>query len=256
MSKLDITAIILAAGQGTRLRPLTDHLPKCMVPVLGKPLLVRQLDTFEAAGIHKVIAVTGYYQESITDPRVTKVENPLFASTNMIESLLCAREYIKGDLIISYGDIVYKKEVLDAMLSASGDIIVATDQGWRAYWEERGEDPLADAESFVKGPNQTVRELGQKETDITRIEGQYIGLIRLTNDGCRMLLDAYDLCAASSDAETSAWGSPRPLAKAFMTDLMNHFAQRGQLHYAEINRGWFEVDNFTDLQVAERHIDF
>ena len=102
MSDTDVKAIILAAGQGTRLRPLTDDIPKCMVEVNGKPILNRQLDTLQSAGIENIIVVTGYEENKINDPRITKVFNEEYASTNMLYSLLCAEDYMEGNVIVTF----------------------------------------------------------------------------------------------------------------------------------------------------------
>jgi len=103
-------ALILAAGQGTRLRPLTDDKPKCLVPLMGKSLLQRQTETLKKAGIKTIHIATGYRAEQIERLGFTSSFNPRYDQTNMVESLFCAKEFIEqeGDLIIAYGDIVYK----------------------------------------------------------------------------------------------------------------------------------------------------
>ena len=246
------TAIILAAGQGTRLRPLTNEIPKCMVEVGNKPILNRQLDTLTAAGVEKIIVVTGYRQEKIDDPRITKVYNEEYASTNMIYSLFCAEEHLKGNILICYGDIIYSQKVLAKVLNTKHDITVASDEDWFAYWSERCDDPLDDAETFQKGEDGKVKSLGQKPESKDDVEGQFIGLIKLSPNGCEELHTVYHACKDDQECSENAWGSGRPLANAYMTDIMNYFASMGKLHYQPINRVWFEVDNRRDLAIAEK----
>jgi len=250
----EFKAIILAAGQGTRLRPYTDHVPKCMVEAAGRPLLLWHLDTIESCGINKIGLVAGYKQERITDPRVTKIVNDRYATTNMIESLFVAKSWLTGDVIIAYGDIVYSKEVLRAMMADERDIVIACDEEWESYWSQRFEDPLSDAETFVKGPNGTVLSLGKKTTDRSQVQGQYIGLIKLSSRGCERVKELYLAAKKDSEQQNNAWGSGRTLEMAYMTDLLNFLASKGELHYKSIYRGWVEVDDHTDLEIAKNQL--
>ncbi len=255
MSYTDITAIILAAGQGTRLRPLTDDIPKCMVEVNGKPMLNRQLDILQSIGIENIIVVTGYEENKINDPRITKVFNEEYASTNKLYSLLCAEDYLEGNIIVTYGDIIYSEEILKKLVEDERDIVIASDEEWQNYWELRFEDPLTDAESFKKGENGKVQSLGKKAKSIEEIEGQFIGMVKLSQKGVESIKNEYHNCKDNALCRNNAWGSGRVLRKAYMTDLMNHFAHIGELYFNPIERGWFEVDDPKDLEVAEQSMN-
>ena len=161
-------ALILAAGQGTRLRPLTNDKPKCMVPLFGKPLLQRQIDTLKSCGVHNIHVAAGYRADQIQACGIPTTINELFASTNMVETLFCALPFIEqgGDLIISYGDIVYQKSNLEALLSCEDEICLMIDSLWLQYWELRLEDPLEDAETLILDDNNYVKELGKKPKNI------------------------------------------------------------------------------------------
>jgi choline kinase len=245
----DYTAIILAAGKGTRLRPLTNDMPKCMVPIGGKSLLKRQLDLLTQVGIEKIIVVTGYLEEKISDPRITKVHNAEYDTTNMVYSLLCAEEYLEGDVIVAYGDIVYSEQALQKLLQSNKDMVIASDEKWLSYWQKRCEDPLSDAETFVKGPDNHVELLGQAPSSVDDIEGQFIGLMKFSEHGCRRLKEEYNTAKKSN-----AWESGRTLQNAYMTDILNYFAVNGELQYVSIQRGWFEVDTPSDLELASRKL--
>ena len=103
-------ALILAAGQGTRLRPLTDDKPKCLVPLVGQSLLGRQVDTLKQCGIDDIHIATGYRSDQLEALGFATTKNPRFDSTNMVETLFSALPFIRqtGDLVIAYGDIVYQ----------------------------------------------------------------------------------------------------------------------------------------------------
>lgn len=245
-------AIILAAGKGTRLLPLTKDCPKCLVKVKGKSILDRQLELFDYVGIKTKIVVSGYLNEKIDKENYINIVNKDYDISNMLHSLMLARKFLNGNVIISYGDILYKKKVLNSLLEDPRDIVIASDNKWKNYWNERFNNPLDDAESFVKGENQRVKSLGKTETNIKNIEGQFIGLIKLSARGCADIISVYDDCYKSNSCSLNAWGSQRKLKLAYMTDILNFIASDNKLYFREIERGWIEVDNLIDLEIANK----
>ena len=111
---------------------------------------------------------------------------------------------------------------------------------------------MDDAESFIKGENNFVSSLGQRETNMDNIEGQFIGLIKLSNKGCEDFISAYNKCANDSYCSDKSWGSNRKLKLAYMTDLLNFFAKKNMLNFIEIERGWIEIDDLNDLEIANK----
>ena len=99
-----MNAIILAAGEGTRLRPETNSIPKGMVKLFDKSLLEIQIDIFKKCGINDINIVTGYLAEQITFPSINYFKNKNYSSTAGIESLFCAKEKLQDSTIITYSD--------------------------------------------------------------------------------------------------------------------------------------------------------
>ena len=126
-------ALILAAGQGTRLKPLTNKKPKCLVKILGKSLLERQVKTLKDNRITKIHVATGFCSEQIKKLGFKTSFNSKFAETNMVETLFSAKEFIKeeGDLVISYGDIVYESKNLRALLTCNDEVALMIDAKWK-----------------------------------------------------------------------------------------------------------------------------
>ena len=100
-------------------------------------------------GISDIVIVTGYCRNKIQVPGVKYYENKFFASTNMVETFFCAEKEIEGEVIVSYGDIIYEKGVLNKLLSAKSDFSIVVDKNWKAYWESRFSNILDDAESLT-----------------------------------------------------------------------------------------------------------
>lgn len=237
--------IILGAGEGTRLRPHTLDRPKCMVEVDGRSLLDRQMDVLRAEGINSVVLVGGYRAEKLARQDVELRVNPRFADTNMLWSLFSAEEDLNGDIVIAYGDIVYSRRILRAVIDSAADISVAIDLDWEEYWGARNEDPLADAESLRLSPDGRILELGQKAHLLSEIEGQYMGLMKFSATGTDTLKRAFH--------EARRVGSLRgkPVEKSYMTEMLQSLIDDGhRLQSVPVRGGWVEVDTVADLMSA------
>jgi|SRR3989344_2990788 len=121
-----VTAVILAAGAGRRLRPLTDHLPKCLIPVAGYPILHHQLSALKAHHITKIRIVVGYNEQLVRSyvmkefPNldVQFTHNPYFGSSGTLYSLALAAADIKseGAILQINGDVLFDEGVIESLL--------------------------------------------------------------------------------------------------------------------------------------------
>lgn len=119
-------ALILNSGLGRRMGVLTSEHPKCMTEISARDtVLSRQLRLLAKAGITDVVMTTGYFDRILVDYcksldlplNFTFVDNPLYAETNYIYSIYCAREYLADDILLMHGDLVFEESVLDDMLA-------------------------------------------------------------------------------------------------------------------------------------------
>jgi len=244
--------IVLAAGLGSRLAPLTDDRPKCLVELGGRPLLRWTLSAAAACGIGEVVAVGGYRAQQLRDYDVTLVENPDYATTNMVHSLLAARDFFGDGFIMSYGDIAYAPGVLSRLLAAPPGVAVTVDRGWLDYWRRRFDDPLSDAETLRFAPGGGLAEIGAKPRSLAEIEAQYIGLVSFKGPGVAALLRALERAQADRAAGRNPFGGPRPYEKMYMTDLLQGMIGLGErLDPVVIDGQWVEIDSRRDLAVAE-----
>jgi len=142
---MDLTAVILAAGSGTRLRPLTLDTPKCLLDVGGQTILDRQLERIAAAGIGRAVVVTGYLAEQVeghlrsqpTPIPVTLAPNPDYATTGNCMSVLAAREMIpEGGIVLCDGDVVLTGDALERLARATAPCALLLDTSTRLAQEE------------------------------------------------------------------------------------------------------------------------
>jgi choline kinase len=240
-------AVVLAAGEGNRLRPLTADRPKCLVELAGRPLLAWQLDALARAGVEDITIVTGYRADAIT-LGTRRVHNPRYADTNMVASLMCARAAFDGadDVLIAYGDIVYEPRLVDALRSTRSDIGVVVDRQWRRLWELRMEDPLADAETLRIDADGYLVELGRKPERTEDIEAQYVGLVLVRAAHAVAWCDRYDALAPDGDYEG------RDRDHMFMTAYLQLVVDAGvRVDAVVVDGGWLEVDTLDDLRAYD-----
>lgn len=248
--------IILAAGEGKRLRPLTLEKPKCLVKLFGKSILEWQLKTLTECGIKNISIVRGYKKEKINFPKIKYFTNENYDSTNMVETLFCAEKEFDEPCIISYGDIIYQKNILKKLIEDPNDFSIIIDKEWERYWHIRFEDPLEDAESLKIDDEGYISEIGQKTTSIKDIQGQYIGLIKIQGKGLETIKSFY-----RKSKERASKTGKNPLneklsfEKSFLTDFLQGLIKEKQkLKPIYIKNGWLEIDSMKDYELYEKMV--
>jgi choline kinase len=237
-------AIILAAGQGARLRPLTDDRPKCMVEYQGKPLIEHVVHALRQSGVDDIIAIRGYKPEALRCAGVRFYDNPRYASTNMVSTLFCAEPELDDDTIISYSDIVYSPSVIRRLMSADAELAVVIDRDWRRLWQERMDDPLDDAETLRLDAQGHILELGKKARSYEDIEGQYIGLLKVAASAWPKLRAFYHRL----DRQLVYDG--KDFDNMYMTSFVQAVIDRLMPVLAvPIQGGWLEIDVPSDLSI-------
>ena len=241
--------IILGAGEGTRLRPLTNNCPKCMIKFIGKSLLEHQITTARNCGIDKIIVVKGFLGNTIQIPNIRYYENRNYNSTNMVETLFCAEKELNEPVIISYGDIIYEKNVLQKLIDSTYDFSVVIDKNWKEYWNIRFSDILDDVES-LRLNHGYITNIGQKVNSLTEIQGQYIGLMKFQNNALSVLKTFYHDSKKQSASGINPLNPKVPFVKSYMTDLLHGLINYSQkIKAIEVNGGWLEFDTLHDFEI-------
>ena len=126
-------AIIMAAGRGERMHPLTEKIPKPLIQVGGKRMIETVIEALHANGIYEIYVVVGYRKEQFEPlkeefPGVKLIENPYYDTCNNISSLYAAREHLKDCMILDGDQIIYDPKVLAPEFEKSGYNAVWTDE--------------------------------------------------------------------------------------------------------------------------------
>ncbi len=243
-------AVVIAASRGAKLGALTEDRPKCMIDVRGQPLLRRLVATLNDGGVRDVTVVRGYRKEAIDLPSVALVDNDAFETTGEAASLACASEHIRGDCLVSYGDILFRKLILDALLDEDGDIVLAADalaRGRDHAVAERAVDLVSCSRPFtgeyLDDEPVTLKRLGDKLPP-GEVDGEWVGLARLSPKGSELVR-----------AELEAMAADGSLAKATLLDLFTRLLDQGhEIRVAYVTGHWLDVDDAFDLAKARNFL--
>lgn len=239
---MNAVGIILAAGRGSRMLHLTEDRPKCLVELAGKSLLHWQLDALHQAGIKRILVVRGYAAERIQGNFET-IENPRWAETNMLYTLLCANAFAQNafasgisKLIVSYSDIVYHSNHIRDLWHCSEHIAITFDTQWESLWKLRCENVLLDAETFRQEKG-ILQEIGNKPKSLAEIHGQYMGLLSFDHEGWHILKNL---------------AHEQNLEKTDMTSFLRMLlAKKVAIGTVPVAGKWCETDNENDLHQYE-----
>ena len=233
-------AIILAAGRGSRMKHLTDEGPKCLVALRGKTLLDLQLQVLREAGINEIGIVTGYKSESLGGRGLKEFYNSRWAETNMVSSLACAESWLRAEpCIVSYSDIFYGPVVVQSLMNCTSALAVSYDPNWLELWNQRFVDPLLHAETFRLNASNILEEIGNRPRSVDEIDGQYMGLLRVTPEGWQ----------AIQRVRTNMRDVDRDQLQ--MTGVLQSIISQCCLPVLAIpnTEPWGEIDSETDLSV-------
>ncbi|MBT4804623.1 NTP transferase domain-containing protein [Candidatus Woesearchaeota archaeon] len=244
--------IILAAGRGSRLHKYTEILPKGLLPLAGKPLLQRQIETFQKAGLTDISIVRGFNAEKINFPGIKYYNNPDWENTNMVASLFCAEAEFDGssDILIAYADTIHEPKVIKQIMEENFSLSKAIDVDYKDYWTARNGDWKEDSESCTLNPDGSIIEIGEENViDEARLHGRDASLTFISKNFVPKVLEHWRKIKASH------WDTPlidgKPVRKINMTNLLQSWIDNGWTVMAnKIQRGWMEFDTNEDYENA------
>jgi L-glutamine-phosphate cytidylyltransferase len=259
-------AVVVAAGMGRRLQPYTDEMPKCLVPVRGRPMLARALDAFRAHGLDDFVVVRGYKAEVLERRRdelappgqLRFVENRAFATNNILQSLFCAADALDRPFLFTYADIVFARDVVTRLMQAEGDFCLVVDRRFRDIYEGRTDHPLPEAEVCSVDDAGFVAKVGKRALPPEDAAGEFIGLAKISAAGAERFTAAWRaLEARYAGREEEPFQRAPQWRNAYLTDLLQHLIDAGErMTPVYIDGMWREIDTVQDLHRAEETVDF
>lgn len=232
----EMKALILAAGLGTRLAPLTDDRPKSLVEVNGKPILFKQIENLYQNGIHDITIVSGYKAEMLEKmvhekySEIKIIESIDYASTNNMYSAYRAREEMEGQaFLMMNADVFYDASVITALMAFSGADAVVTDIG--TYMEE--------------------------SMKVVEREGRLVQIAKTVSaeEALGASIDVYKFSVEGGKAffaKCKEYIEEKKELKLWSEVALNDILREVKFRACPLDGRWLEIDNHDDLAAAEK----
>lgn len=243
--------ILIGAGRGRRLMPLTEECPKGLVPFHGRRILDWILEALAPIQATEIVYVAGWQADAVKSayPSFTYVDNARWADTNILWSLLTAREHMKDGFVCSYVDIVYRPGPIAALAASPHDATLVVDTEWRERYRERTQHPETDGEK-VLATGDRLTAVG-RWIDPVQATGEFIGVARFTAAGAASFLEAWD--DNVRERPDGPVGRSATREKAYLVDLFDEMLSAGvPMHRVDTAGEYFEIDTTEDYGLATR----
>lgn len=245
-----MNVVLIGAGRGQRLMPLTAHEPKSLTPVAGKRILDWILEAFRQNGLDRFVFIGGYLIDVVRDnyPQFQMVENPDWPNNNILFSLLHARDYLGDGFYASYTDTLYRPSAVAALKASTHDITLVMDTRWRRRYRFRKMHPEADAEKMI-ATNGRVERISRAIAPADA-SGEFTGVMRMTASGAEKFLDYFDRLHAEYEDE-GIFAEGRPFRVAYLIHQFEHMIDVGiDIHCVSVPGEYHEIDTLEDYQLA------
>lgn len=229
------TAVILAAGMGTRLRSVTNNMiPKGFLDIEGKGLVPRSIEKLFNMGIEKIYIATGHLNEfydklAKEDSRIVTIKNENFKNTGSMASLAVFREVLHEDFILLESDLLYENRALEEVINYPGEDCMLLS----------GKTNSGD-EVYIETYNDNLYKCSKSIDEIERVEGELVGITKVSKALYKIMLEEYD----KSDIEQYHYENT-------IIDAAKH-KKVGYKKVEDII--WAEIDDETHLDRVKKNI--
>ncbi len=238
-------ALVLAATRGN-LGALVEDRPQCMLFLRGKPILTWNVEAFHRQGIKEIAVIRGYLKEAVNLVGLRYFDNAEHASTGELFSLYQARDFLDGNLVIAYGDILFDNAILQYLLSQEFDLAIAADASFRLREHSDRMPELVATEGTISPlTGEEGCRLVRAGSDVAWEEasGQWVGLVALRGQGTVAVAELLDELEEKE---------PETLRTAGLVTLLNRLVARGYPVRVRHSYGhWRQLRDQADLVAGE-----
>ena len=244
MNSTIMRGVILAQSRGIEFHELTNDKPKAMIEVGNRPILHRLVEQFRQVGTRDIVVLRGFQKDTVHAPKVEFIDNDDYDTTGEAYTLYQARAQLTGDLLISFGDILFRRCILSNLVEEEGDLVIAVDGAWRKRRAPNGrEDYVRSSQPFSLDYREEDAFLEEMNPTIPQeaIDGEWIGLLKTTSQGAGCLKATLEMLSRSE-----------AFAKMQLYDVFNEMLRQGvKVRILFVAGQWVDVDNLADLSQAQ-----
>ncbi len=245
-------AIIIGAGRGARLMPMTEDVPKCFADVGGQRILDWTVAAFAANGIDDIAFIGGYHIDIVREayPGFRFYHNADWERNNILVSLMHAEAEMDEPFICCYSDILFTPEVIARAAAAPDDISLVVDTDWRGRYVARTQHPTDDAEKVIT-LNGAVTRVHREIAD-DDAHGEYTGVAKFSAAGAERLKAHYH--ARREEFAGKPFREAAVFEKAYLIHLLQDMIETGvAMSHVDTHGGYMEIDTQQDYDLARDH---
>ncbi len=247
-----MNVILIGAGRGSRLMPLTENQPKCFTPIAGKRILDWTLDAFRQNGLDHFVFIGGYLIQVVEKayPGFHLIENTGWERNNILFSLMYARDQMAQGFYATYTDTLFQPDAVSRLKDSPEDITVVMDTLWRERYRFRSQHPEKDAEKMVADGSRVTRM--SRDIPPQEASGEFTGVLRMTQAGASRFLEYYDTLYRRL-ADDGAFADGRPFRMAYLLHQLDLMIQDGiEVHCVPVPGDYHEIDTVEDYHLANK----
>lgn len=254
----NVPVIIPAAGEEQVLTHLLNGKPKAMLEIAGKTLLKRQIGTLNNNRLTDITVVAGYGKDALRAEGISIVENKNYKNGSMLHSIFAARGKMNNGFIMLYSDILLEDSIIAQLMTCPHDIVLVIDNS--IHYHKQEENKFADLvisknkhKRFRReinfGYQNLISQIGQKIVPETATH-EFIGLAKFSKNGAEQFIHTYEDCLENY---SGPFQESDDIAHFTFNDLIQEMIDRGfAVHYLEIHKGWLEIHNTKDIEIANK----
>ena len=244
-------ALILAAGRGIRLNEITGGLPKSLLDINGISVIQRQINQLKRNNICEIFVVRGFKSNEFHLEDVSFIEDPEYDKHDQLGSLIAADSEISGDLLITFGDILFDENIIEQILSSSSNFVVAVDLNWTKSYEKRSDNPIELAGKVMIKDGRI-----EKFSENLPVEkkgyliGEFLGIIKLRNISTVILQKHLQQLRKTHKGK---FHDAKSFESAKLMDFLQDLVEsKVEINPIFVDGKWCEIDTPKDLELARK----
>jgi len=242
-------AIIIAAGSAQRLGKKTKDLPKSLLSVNKKTILVHQVDELKKCKINEIVIILGPNKDQFPSNGFTFVNDSNFDEHDILGSLMEAQDHLTNEVLVIYSDILFENSILEDIINTQCDIGIAIDLDWEKNYIGRTEHPKNEAENVLLQGNKIMKiRKNIESSQNNQTVGEFLGIIKLSTKGCEIFKTHYNIIEKN---HFGRFHNAHSLKKAYLTDMIQELIEsKIEVKPIFISGKWCEIDTNQDLERA------
>lgn len=232
-------SLILAAGPGKRIPKFTKKIPKCLIKISNKPIILRQIELMKKNKLNKIAIIIGFKGNKINFKNIKYYKNSNYIKNDQLDSLFYAKNYFNDDILITFSDIIYDNSILKKIIKSKSLLTLAIDKNWKKKYSKRYDHPLSQADKVIIKKNKVIK-IGKK-IPIKKANGEFLGIFKVSKKICKTLINYYQ--QIKKEKKTN---------KLQIHDFFQYLINKNIIINPSYSEGrYMEIDTYNDFKIAK-----